>query len=202
MASRMDPCRIRSAFVAELRMPSTPRAPDAVLVDRIQGAIRDVPDFPAPGIIFRDITALLGDAALFRDVTDAMAEPFAQERVTHVAGIESRGFMLAAPIAQRLGAGFIPIRKAGKLPGPTARRSYGLEYGSGQLEIHRDACPPGSRVVIVDDVLATGGTAEASAGLIEEVGGHIVGFSFLLALDALRGAGRLEHFAVRSLLHL
>jgi adenine phosphoribosyltransferase len=183
-------------------MSDTRRAPDAVLVDRIRNAIRDVPDFPVPGILFRDITPLLGDATLFRDVTDAMAEPFAKERVTHVAGIESRGFMLAAPIAQRLNAGFIPIRKAGKLPGGTARRSYGLEYGSAQLEIHRDACRPGSRVLVIDDVLATGGTAEATAVLIEEVGGQIVGFSFLLALDALHGGARLERFDVRSLLHL
>jgi len=181
--------------------PAQPAA-DPALVDRIRRAVRDVPDFPAPGILFRDITPLLGDATLFRDVTEAMAEPFARERVTHVAGIESRGFVLAAPIAQRLGAGFIPVRKAGKLPGGTARRSYGLEYGSDQLEVHRDACPAGSRVLVVDDVLATGGTADASAGIIEEVGATLVGFSFLLTLDALRGSQRLERRVVRSLVRL
>lgn len=176
--------------------------PDDRLLRRIRAAIRDVPDFPRPGILFRDITPLLGDATLFRDATDAMAAPFAAVGVTHVAGIESRGFVLAAPVAQRLGAGFIPIRKRGKLPGQTCARSYGLEYGTDELEIHMDACPPGSRVLIVDDVLATGGTACASTGLIEEIGGQLVGCSFLIALDALDGASRLTHTRVESLLHL
>lgn len=129
----------------------------AKLQSRVRAGIRDIPDFPSPGILFRDITPLLADAALFRDVTDAMAAPFAAVGVTHVAGIESRGFVLAAPVAQQLRAGFIPIRKQGKLPRKTIGRGYGLEYGTDQLEIHADACPPGSRVLIVDDVLATGG---------------------------------------------
>jgi len=169
---------------------------------RLDGAhtalIREVPDFPSPGILFRDITPLLGDAALFRDVTAAMAAPFTDAGVTHVVGIESRGFVLAAPVAQTLGAGFIPIRKQGKLPWQTVGREYGLEYGSGTLEIHADACPGGCRVLIVDDVLATGGTARASAELVRTVGGTVVGFSFLIALDALAGESRLmpDHASV------
>jgi len=119
--------------------------------------------------------------------------------VTHVAGIESRGFMLAAPVAQTLGAGFIPIRKKGKLPWKTIGRAYGLEYGTDQLEIQTDACPPGSRVLVVDDVLATGGTAQASAELVEAVGGAVVGFSFLVTLDALDGASRLASYRVERL---
>jgi adenine phosphoribosyltransferase len=169
------------------------------LAARIRRAIRDVPDFPVPGILFRDITPLLGNAGLFRDVTDAMARAFATEGVTHVAGIESRGFILAAPVAQRLGTGFIPIRKRGKLPWKTAGKAYGLEYGTDQLEIHTDACPPGARVLIVDDVLATGGTARASADLIEEIGGAVVGFSFLITLVALDGDSRLTRYRVETL---
>jgi adenine phosphoribosyltransferase len=177
-------------------------APNHRLLQRIRAAIRDIPDFPSPGILFRDITPLLGDAALFRDVTDAMAFPFASAGVTHVAGIESRGFVLAAPVAQRLNAGFIPIRKKGKLPWRTVGRGYGLEYGTDQLEIHTDACPPGSRVMVVDDVLATGGTASASAELIEEIGGGMLGFSFLIALEALDGASRIQRYHASSLLRL
>jgi adenine phosphoribosyltransferase len=172
-------------------MVSPAKAPAVELVARIRAGIRDIPDFPSPGILFRDITPLLADGALFRDVTAAMAAPFAGAGVTHVAGIESRGFVLAAPVAQSLGAGFIPIRKQGKLPWKTVSREYGLEYGSGQLEIHADACPGGCRVLIVDDVLATGGTARASADLVGMVGGTVLGFSFLLALDALGGESRL-----------
>ena len=170
-----------------------------MLVKRISRAIRNVPDFPVPGVMFRDITPLLGNAELFRDVTDAMASAFATEGITHVAGIESRGFVLAAPVAQRLGAGFIPIRKKGKLPWKTLGKAYGLEYGTDQLEVHTDACPRGSRVLIVDDVLATGGTARASAGLIEEIGGAVVGLSFLITLGALDGASRLKGYRVERL---
>lgn len=177
-------------------------APNHGLLQRLRAGIRDVPDFPSPGILFRDITPLLGDETLFRDVTDAMAGPFASAGVTHVAGIESRGFVLAAPVAQRLNAGFIPIRKKGKLPSRTARRAYGLEYGTDELEIHVDACPPGSRVLVVDDVLATGGTASASAELVEEIGGKVLGFSFLIALLALDGASRIQRYLVHSLLDL
>lgn len=177
-------------------------APRLSLQQRIRSGIRDIPDFPTPGILFRDITPLLGDATLFRDVTQAMAAPFAAGHVTHVAGVESRGFVLAAPVSQQLGAGFIPVRKQGKLPWHTTTRSYGLEYGTDRLEIHIDACPPGSRVLVVDDVLATGGTARATAELIEEIGGAVVGFSFLIMLGALRGAARIDRYRVESLLRL
>jgi adenine phosphoribosyltransferase len=172
-------------------MTSPSGTPDPELVARIRAGIRDIPDFPSPGILFRDITPLLGDHALFRDVTEAMAAPFVDAGVTHVAGIESRGFVLAAPVAQSLGAGFIPIRKQGRLPWKTVSRDYGLEYGTGQLEVHSDACRGDCRVLIVDDVLATGGTARASAELIRTVGGTVVGYSFLIALDALGGESRL-----------
>jgi adenine phosphoribosyltransferase len=176
--------------------------PDDQLLAQIRAAIRDIPDFPAPGIMFRDITPLLGDSRLVVAVTDSIAAPFVSAGVTHVAGIESRGFVLAAPVAQRLGAGFIPIRKKGKLPWKTAARSYGLEYGTDQLEIHVDACPPGSRVLVVDDVLATGGTARAAAELVEEVGGAMVGFAFLISLEALAGASQLERFRIEAVLRL
>jgi adenine phosphoribosyltransferase len=165
--------------------------PSPELAARVVRALRDVPDFPKPGITFKDITPLLVDAALFREVTAAMAAPFKSLGVSRVAGIESRGFILAAPIAQALGAGFVPIRKPGKLPWRSLGKEYALEYGSDRLEMHVDACAAGSRVLLVDDVLATGGTAAAAASLIEEVGGEVVGCSFLLAIQALRGADRL-----------
>lgn len=170
------------------------------LVARLTRTLRDVPDFPKPGIVFKDITPVLRDAALFADVTAAMAEAFRDGRVTHVAGIESRGFILAAPVAQALNAGFIPIRKPGKLPWRSVGRSYALEYGSDALEMHVDACAVGSRVLLVDDVLATGGTAAAAAELIEDVGGIVVGCSFLLQIRSLRGAERLRGRSLRVLL--
>lgn len=177
-------------------------AGDAALNARIRAAIRAVPDFPAPGILFRDVTPLLADGRLFRDVTTAMASAFTGMNVTHVAGVESRGFIFAAPVAQHLGAGFVPIRKKGKLPGQTVGRRYGLEYGSDELQMHRDACPPGSRVLIVDDVLATGGTAAASSELVEEIGASVVGFSFLAVLAALDGRARLGRYDIAAVLQL
>lgn len=153
--------------------------------------MRDVPDFPRPGILFKDITPVLGDAALLRDVVAAMAAPWHDAGITHVAGIESRGFILGAPMALALGAGFIPIRKAGKLPSATLSHEYALEYGTDRLEIHADACPPGARVLVADDVLATGGTALAAARLVESAGGTVAGCSFLLAIGALGGTSRL-----------
>ena len=174
--------------------------PDSAFVTRLQRALRDVPDFPKPGIVFKDITPMLADAALFAEATLAMAAPFAALHVTHVAGIESRGFILAAPIAQHLGAGFVPIRKAGKLPWRTAGRDYALEYGTDRLEMHVDACAIGSRILLVDDVLATGGTAAAASALIEDVGGVVVACAFLLTIAALGGAERLAGREMRSLL--
>lgn len=153
--------------------------------------IRAVADFPVQGVTFRDITPLLRDATALNQVVEALAAPFGQGDVDAVAGIESRGFMFAAPLALRLNAGFVPIRKLGKLPGDTVRREYALEYGTGHLEMHRDALTHGDRVLLVDDVLATGGTARAAAEMIEELGGRIVEISFVLEILALRGRDRL-----------
>jgi adenine phosphoribosyltransferase len=161
-------------------------------VDRVRAAVRDVPGFPKPGIVFKDITPLLADGELFREACSLMAAPFAEHRVTLVAAIESRGFLLAGPIAASLGAGIVPIRKEGKLPYTTRRVTYQLEYGTDALEVHVDACARGARVLIVDDVLATGGTAAAACELIESVGGEVVGCSFLIALAFLNGARRLR----------
>ncbi len=171
------------------------------LESRIRSAIRDVPDFPKPGILFKDITPLLADDSLFRATTDAMARPFERERVSHVVAIESRGFILGGPVAQRLGAGFIPVRKSGKLPAKTEVVEYALEYGSDRLEIHADACNWGERprMLIVDDVLATGGTADATRRLIERLGGEVLGFSFLIALSFLPGLERLRQYAAQVL---
>lgn len=164
------------------------------LESRIRRAVRDVPDFPKPGILFKDITPLLADPALFRATTDAMARPFEHDKVSHVVAIESRGFILGGPVAQCLGAGFIPVRKSGKLPAKTEVVEYALEYGTDRLEIHADACNWGEhpRVLIVDDVLATGGTADATRRLVERLGGEVVGFSFLIALSFLSGLERLR----------
>ncbi|HEY2376202.1 MAG TPA: adenine phosphoribosyltransferase [Gemmatimonadaceae bacterium] len=171
------------------------------LESRIRSAIRDIPDFPKPGVIFKDITPLLSDASLFRATTDAMARSFEPERVSHVVAIESRGFILGAPVAQYLGAGFIPVRKSGKLPAKTEAIEYALEYGTDRLEIHADAChwERRPRVLIVDDVLATGGTADATRRLIEGLGGDVLGFSFLVALSFLPGLERLKLSRLQAL---
>ena len=153
--------------------------------------IRDVTDFPKPGIVFKDITPLLADAALFRETTQAMARPFEGRGITHVVAIESRGFILGGPIAQHLGAGLVPARKQGRLPWQTLRTEYALEYGTDVLEMHVDALPPGAQAVIVDDVLATGGTAAAVAALVQRAGAGLQGFSFLMALRFLEGRARL-----------
>lgn len=167
---------------------------------RIARRLRVVPDFPEPGIQFQDITPVLADAALFHDLVDAMSAPWKELGVTHVAGIESRGFILAAPVAIALGAGLIPIRKPGKLPWQTVRREYALEYGTGSLELHTDAVPSEARVLVVDDVLATGGTARAACELLEGLGGTVVGCAFLLEIAVLRGARNIEGRAVERLL--
>jgi adenine phosphoribosyltransferase len=157
------------------------------LAEAIRAALRDVPDHPKPGILFKDITPVVGDAALFVRVTDALARPFAGEGITHVAGIESRGFVFGAPVAQRLGAGFVPLRKPGKLPAARMREEYALEYGTDALEAHVDACGTGARVLVIDDVLATGGTAAAACRLVEAIGGVVVGCAFVLAIGGLGG---------------
>jgi adenine phosphoribosyltransferase len=170
------------------------------LEDRLKARLRIVPDFPSPGIMFQDITPVLADAALLREAVEAMAAPWRDAGVTHVAGIESRGFIFAAPVAIELGAGLIPIRKPGKLPFRLVGQDYALEYGSGRLEMHEDACPDSSRVVFIDDVLATGGTARAACELVEGVGGRVVGCGFFLVIEALAGSRQLEGRRIEVLL--
>jgi adenine phosphoribosyltransferase len=157
----------------------------------IGGLVRDIPDFPTPGVVFKDITPLLADPAGLGAVVDALASAFAGATVDKVVGIEARGFVVAAPIAVRLGAGFVPVRKVGKLPWTTTGQDYDLEYGTDRLEIHRDAILPGEHVLVIDDVIATGGTAEAAARLVETLGGVVVGLGFLIELAFLGGAERL-----------
>ena len=157
------------------------------LEERVRAAVRDVPDFPKPGIVFKDITPLLLDAALFREVTDAMVDWARAADVTHVVGIESRGFIFGAPVAQALGAGFVPMRKPGKLPGVTVSERYALEYGTDTLEVHADAFTGSRGVMIVDDVLATGGTAAAACRLVARAGGTVVLCGFLMELGFLDG---------------
>lgn len=177
---------------------SASRASDSVK-QQLRTLIRDIPDYPKPGIVFKDITPLLANPEAFSLATEAMAEPFAESGITHVVAIESRGFILGGPIAQRLDAGFIPVRKPGKLPAKTLRGAE-LEYGTDTLEIHADACVPAARVLIVDDVLATGGTADATRRLVESIGAEVVGFSFLMALSFLPGLERLSSRTTSSLL--
>jgi adenine phosphoribosyltransferase len=169
-------------------------------VSELRELIRDVPDFPTPGILFKDITPLLANGPAFRRMIEALAAPFADARVDQVVAMEARGFILGAPVAQRLGAGFVPVRKAGKLPSATERIEYALEYGTGALEIHADAYGRPSRILIVDDVLATGGTAAATAQLVERLGGEIVGFAFLMELAFLHGRDALDGRTISALL--
>jgi adenine phosphoribosyltransferase len=161
------------------------------LAKALEELIRDVPDFPQAGVTFKDITPLLADHAGFSGVIEALARAGRDESgevvVDKVVGMEARGFILAAPVALALGAGFVPVRKAGKLPGPTHAVSYALEYGEATLEVHQDAFAPGERVLLVDDVLATGGTAVATRRLVEECGAHVHGFAVLMELSFLAG---------------
>ena len=173
----------------------------AIAVQEIYQAIRDVPDFPKPGIMFKDITPLLLDPGRFRRALELMAAPFRGSSVRRVVSIESRGFLLGAPIALLLEAGLVPIRKPGKLPAARGRVEYALEYGTDALEMHRDAVGQGDRVLIVDDVLATGGTAEAAAKLVRAHDAQVVGFTFLIELDFLKGRERLRSEHVEALLH-
>lgn len=162
--------------------------------------IRAIPDYPKPGVTFRDITPLLGNGPALAAAVDQMAERFASERVDRVIGIEARGFILGAPVAVSLGAGFVPVRKAGKLPWAVVREEYQLEYGTDKLEIHRDAIHPDERVVVIDDVLATGGTAAATCRLVETLGATIVGLGMLIELKALNGRSVLGKRRIESLL--
>ena len=164
---------------------------DAARVARLKARVRAVPDFPEPGVLFRDITPLLGDPVAFADAVTAMTAPFEGSRIAAVAAIESRGFLFGGRVARRLDAGLVPLRKPGKLPAATLAEDYALEYGTATLEVHRDALTAGQRVLVVDDVLATGGTAEAAFRLCGRLGAEVVGFSFLLALPPLGGLARL-----------
>lgn len=157
----------------------------------LAGYIREIPDYPQPGVVFRDLTPLFGDPVAFGRTVKLLAERVADLAVDRVIGIEARGFILAAPVACAIGAGFIPVRKPGKLPWAVAREEYSLEYGTDKLEIHRDALRPGERVVVIDDVIATGGTAAATCRLVEALGASVVGLGFVLEIEALGGASRL-----------
>ncbi len=162
--------------------------------------VRDIPDFPKSGILFKDITPILGSPEAFQEVIAKLTEYAASLAADLIAGVESRGFLLGAPVALALGLGFIPLRKAGKLPSQTEREEYELEYGTAIIEIHRDAILPGQRVLIIDDLLATGGTAAASVRLIEKLGGQVAGLSFLIELGFLPGREVLSGYEVQSLL--
>lgn len=161
--------------------------------------IRNIPDYPKPGIVFRDITPLLAAPDAFAATVDALGAPFADEHIDKVLGIEARGFVFAAPVAYGHVAGFVPVRKAGKLPWEIEREEYELEYGTDLLEIHRDAVAPGERVLIVDDVIATGGTAAATARLVERLGGVVVGLTFVIELAFLHGRNKVAGYPVHSL---
>jgi adenine phosphoribosyltransferase len=167
----------------------------------LKSLIREVPDFPKPGINFYDITTLLKDQAGLRAVIDDLVNGYRGKNIDIVVGIEARGFIFAPAVAYALNAGFVPVRKPKKLPAATERVEYALEYGTDVLEIHKDAIEPGQKVLIVDDVLATGGTAKAVAQLIEKLGGNLVGLSFVIELDFLQGRDRLPGHNIQSLLH-
>jgi adenine phosphoribosyltransferase len=167
---------------------------------QIRALIRDVPDFPQEGVLFKDITPLLADPIAFSTVIDLLVVHFGRGSVDKVVGIEARGFIIASPVAYHFGAGFVPVRKKDKLPWQTESAEYALEYGTATLEIHTDGVRPGERVLIVDDVLATGGTAQATAGLVERVGGKVVGLAFLIELGFLSGRKRLEGYDLFTLI--
>jgi adenine phosphoribosyltransferase len=166
-----------------------------LIIDRI----RDVPDYPKPGVTFKDITPLLADPTAFAAVVDALVAHYGRGAIDKVAGIEARGFILAAPVAYRLGAGFVPVRKKGKLPSSTYAENYDLEYGSETIEVHQDAFTPGERVLIIDDVLATGGTARATAQLVRRTGAQVAGLSVLMELGFLNGRDKLTDLDLHAM---
>jgi len=175
--------------------------PQDINVEALKSLVRTVPDFPKPGILFYDITTLLRDKSGFAQLIDALAAHYIDQNIDLVLGIEARGFIFGPALAYRLNAGFVPVRKPRKLPAPVARITYDLEYGTDTLEIHLDAITPGQRVVLVDDLLATGGTMEATIKLVEQLGGEIVGLAFVVELDFLNGRKRFKDLDVFSLLH-
>jgi adenine phosphoribosyltransferase len=162
--------------------------------------IRDIPDFPKPGVVFKDITPLLRDAAAYREAVRQLASLYGRERIDTVVGIDARGFIFGAAVAYERGVGFVPVRKRGKLPWQTKQQTYELEYGSDALEVHVDALRPGERVLIVDDVLATGGSLRAALDLLRELGGEVVGIALLIELSFLKGRERLPDSAVKALI--
>jgi adenine phosphoribosyltransferase len=166
--------------------------------EALRERIREIPDFPKPGILFYDITTLLKDPAAYKEAIDLMLAPYRDDRIDLVVGMESRGFIFSAPMAYLLGAGLVPVRKLGKLPAETITVEYALEYGSNTLEIHRDAIQPGNKVLIVDDLLATGGTVKGTIELVERLKGEVVGLGFLVELDFLKGRDRLEGHRIHS----
>jgi len=178
-------------------MPDQAEAPDGELSRLILSRIRDVPDYPQPGVVFKDITPLLADGKAFRSVIDVLATTHAP--VDKVAGIEARGFILAAPVATKIGAGFVPIRKKGKLPGATFAQDYQLEYATATIEVLTDAFVPGDRVLVIDDVLATGGTARATADLVRRAGAQVAGMAVLLELSFLHGRDKLADLPLTAL---
>ena len=169
--------------------------------DQLKQLIREVPDFPKPGILFYDITTLLKDKTGFATLVDRLSEHYVAQKIDLVLGMEARGFIFAPALAYRLNAGFVPVRKVGKLPAATVKFDYALEYGTNSLEMHKDAIQKGQRVLIVDDLLATGGTAEATAKLASMLGAEIAGLGFVVELDFLRGREKLRGYNVMSLLH-
>lgn len=172
----------------------------SVSVEDLRSKVREIPDFPKPGILFYDITTLLKVPAAFRESIQLMMEPFKGEKIDIVVGMESRGFIFSAPMAYELGAGLVPVRKLGKLPAETLSVEYALEYGSNTLEIHRDSIEPGQRVLIVDDLLATGGTVQGTIELVERLKGEVAGLAFLVELDFLHGRERLTGRHVTSVI--
>ncbi len=169
---------------------------DMTLQETLLSAIRSIPDYPKPGIVFRDITTMLGDARAFRRSVDELVHPYAGLNISKIAGVEARGFILGGAIAHQLSAGFIPIRKKGKLPHETVRIAYSLEYGVDEMEMHKDAVVPGERVILVDDLIATGGTAEGAVKLLKQMGADVVAACFVIDLPDLGGRAKLEALGV------
>jgi len=169
-------------------------------MEQLKAAIREIPDWPKKGILFYDVTTLLKNGQCFHEVINALTTPYENKQVDLVVGIEARGFIIAPTVAYRLKAGFVPVRKPGKLPAPTHKVSYELEYGTDTLEIHQDAIEPGNRVLIVDDLIATGGTARAVADIVEKMGGTVVGLAFMVELTVLKGRQKLGNHKITSVL--
>ncbi len=173
---------------------------DPATAEKLRNLIRNIPDFPKPGIVFRDITPLLGDAQGLKLACAAMAEPFRDRDIDLIVGAESRGFIFGTAVALELNVGFIPVRKPGKLPAPTIAQQYQLEYGTDKLEMHADALQPGQNILMVDDLLATGGTMKAACQMVEKLGGNIIALSFLIELTFLKGRSSLEDYDIYSVI--